>query len=326
MEGSPAKRPYRGRFADDPFDRALAELAFKQHGVVGLWQLVELGLTTSAVRGRVSRGRLHAVHRSVYAVGHSRLTREGRFMAAVLACGAEAVLSHRPAAAMRSLGLTLRAWVDVTAPGSRRNRRGIRVHGAGSLAAVDRTVIDGIPVTSLARTLLDVCEDATRREVERAIDRAEARRLLDMAAIDDVLARADGRRGAAVLRSVLAQHRAGSTSTRSELEEAFLRICRAAGLMPDAVNAWIPYPDGGGAEGDFLWRRERLIVEVDGRDVHTTRRAFEHDRRRDQQLATLGYRVIRFTWRQIMFEPEYVAATLRALLSAARAARRPAPA
>jgi uncharacterized protein DUF559 len=106
----------------------------------------------------------------------------------------------------------------------------------------------------------------------------------------------------------------GSTLTRNDLEEAFLRICRDAGLPPDRVNAWIPYPDGGGAEADFLWRRQGLIVEVDGRDVHTTRSAFESDRRRDQRLMALGHRVVRFTWRQVVHHPDQVTTTLCALL------------
>lgn len=316
MEGSCGKPAYEAHKPQDPpRDVAISALARCQHGVVALWQLEELGLTANAVGKRVAAGRLHRIHRGVYAVGHSGLTRHGRFMAAALACGPEAVLSHRPAAALRNLGLKVGAQVDVTARGSRgRERRGIRVHGAATLIARDVTVVDGIPCTTLARTLLDVAEDATRREVERACDRAEAQRLLDMAAVEDVLSRASGRRGAAVLRSVLAEHCAGSTLTRSELEERFLAICREAGWPPDAVNAWISYPGGGGAEADFLWRAQRLIVEVDGRDVHTTRRAFESDRRRDQQLLLLGWRVVRFTWRQVMFEPAYVVATLRALL------------
>ena len=135
-----------------------------------------------------------------------------------------------------------------------------------------------------------------------------------MRAIDDVLARANGRRGAKLLRAVLAEHRAGSTLTRSELEEAFLAICRAVGLAPDAVNLWIAFPDGGGAEADFLWHAQRLIVEVDGRSVHATRRAFQSDRRRDQRLMLLGWRVVRFTWQQVTYEPAYVARTLRGLL------------
>ena len=127
--------------------------------------------------------------------------------------------------------------------------------------------------------------------------------------------RANGRRGAKLLRAVLAEHVVGSTLTRNDLEEAFLAICRAVERPPDAANVWIAFPDGGGAEADFLWRAHDLIVEVDGRDLHT-RRAFHADRRRDARLMLLGWRVVRFTWRQVMFEPAYVAATLRGLLDA----------
>lgn len=196
------------------------------------------------------------------------------------------------------------------------------MHSGCTLAPRDVTVIDSIPCMTFARTLLDVAADATRRELERAIDRAEQRRVLDATIIDDVLARANGRHGTRLLRSVLDEHRAGSTFTRSELEERFLALCRRAALPPDGVNVWIPFPapDGGGAEADFVWRTQRLIVEVDGRDVHATRRAFETDRRRDQRLMLLGWRVVRFTWRQVMLEPEYVERTLRHLLASAAGA------
>lgn len=313
MDGSFGTRPNGGRNAQDPLDQRLSELARRQHGVVALAQITGLGLSPSAVRSRVAVGRLHAVWRAVYSQGHpSLLTRNGRFMAAVLACGPHAVLSQRSAAALYGLRLRTRAWIDVSAPHSR-SRPGIRVHSAATLARRDVTLVDTIPATSLARTLLDVSEDASCREVERACDEAELRRLLDMTAIDDVLTRAIGRRGAALLAGVLARHRVGSTLTRNDLEERFLQICRELGCPPDAVNRWIATPDGSGAEADFVWPARRLIVEVDGRDPHTTRRAFEHDRHRDQQLALLGYRVIRFTWRQVTQDPAYVAATLTAL-------------
>jgi predicted transcriptional regulator of viral defense system len=287
-----------------------------QHAVISLAELKDLGLSASGVDKRVAAGRLHRVHQGVYSViDPILLTRKGRFMAAVRACGDGAALSHRCGAVLHELRLSVRALIDVTAPGSRgRDRDGIRVHSAATLLPHDTIVIDNIPATTLARTLLDVAEDATRRELERAIDAAEQQRTLDMTAIDDVLSRADGRRGKTILTSVLREHKLGCTLTRNELEEAFLQICRTAGTPPDQVNAWIPFPDGGGAEADFLWRAQRLIIEVDGRDVHTTRSAFESDRRRDQRLATLGYRVIRFTWRQVMLAPHEVAGTLRALL------------
>ena len=317
VEGPSRKHACEARNCEDPHrEREISALAASQHAVIALAQLKRLGLTTSATTRRAAVGRLHRMHQGVYSViDPVLLTRRGRFMAAVLACGDDAVLSHRCAAVLHNLGLRTRATIDVSAPRSRGARRpGIRAHTAATLTPEDTTTIDNIPVTTLARTLLDVAEDATRREVERAIDRAEQQRLLDMALIDDVLGRAHGRRGATLLQSVLQEHRLGSTLTRNDLEEAFLTICRHAGLPPDHANAWIPFPQGSGAEADFLWDARRLIVEVDGRDVHTTRRAFESDRRRDQRLATLGYRVVRFTWRQVVFAPHEVGATLGALL------------
>jgi hypothetical protein len=214
-----------------------------------------------------------------------------------------------------SLGLGVRRRIDVTAPGSRGRRRdGIRVHSAATLTPADVTVIDNIPCTTLARTLLDLAEVAGRRELERALDRAEQQRLLDMRSLEDVLTRGNGRRGTPLLRAVLSEHTAGSTLTRSDLEEAFLAIARAAGHPPDATNVWIAFPEGSGAEADFVYRERSLIVEVDGRDPHTTRKAFKRDRYRDQRLMLLGWRVVRFTWQQVMYEPAYVAHTLRGLL------------
>ncbi len=309
-------RPYVGRNVGDPLDRRIADRASAQHGAIAVHQIVEFGLSASAVRSRVSRGRLHVVYPSVVAVVPLNLmTRKGLVMAATLACEPGTAASHRSSSMLFELGLARRSWIDVTTPGGiGYRRRGIRVHDGLTLTERDLTIVDAIPCTTLARTLLDVAEDATRREVERTVDRAEQLRLLDVTAIDDVLARANGRRGAALLRTILDEHRAASTLTRNDLEEAFLRIARDAGTPPDAVNAWIPYPAGGGAEADFLWRAQRLIVEVDGREVHTTRRAFESDRRRDQRLMLLGWRVVRFTWRQVMFAPAEVANTLRGLL------------
>jgi predicted transcriptional regulator of viral defense system len=297
----------------------IAELAEAQHAVVALSQLVSLGLGARAVSHRVQRGMLHRVHRGVYAVGHPLLTREGRWMAAILACGPHAVLSHRSAASLWGLRPNARTAIDVTVPSrAGRTRDGIDVHRGSGIDANDVAGVEGIPTTSVARTLLDLAEVVNARTLERAIDQAEVRRLLDMRAIDDVLARGGGgRRGAAALRGVLAELRLGTTLTRSELEERLLAICREAALPRPDVNAWIPYPGGGGAEADFLWREQQLVVEVDGRDVHTTRRAFEHDRRRDQRLMLAGWRVVRFTWRQVLFEPAYVAATLRSLLARA---------
>ena len=316
MEGSSRNRLYARQNREDPLDRRICEIAERQHGAIAARQIAPLGLSPSALRDRVAGGRLHRVHAGVVAlVPPAMLTPKGRIMSATLACSTGTTASHRAATALYELRLAMRRWVDVTTPGSiGRRRPGIRVHSGATLTPADVTVIDNIPCTSLARTLLDIAEDATRREMERALDVAEQQRLLDMRALDDVLSRAIGRRGAKLLRAVVDEHFVGSTLTRSTLEEAFLAICRAAALPPDAVNVWIPFPDGGGAEADFLYREQRLIVEVDGRDVHTTRRAFHSDRRRDQRLMLLGWRIVRFTWQQVMYEPTYVAATLRGLL------------
>jgi hypothetical protein len=274
----PETDAHRPKQAQPPLERAIAELASAQHAVGHAIAARGLGPRRARRLHRVQRGMLHRIHRGVYAVGHPLLTREGRWMAAVRACGRDAVLSHRSAASTNARGA-----IDVTVP-SRAGcaRDGIDVHRGAALDANDITSVSAIPCTSVARALLDLAEVVSARGVERAIEQAEILRLFDMRAIDDdVLARADGRRGAAVLRAVLATIRLGTTLTRGELEERFLAICRQAALPRPEINAWVPYPDGGGAEADFLWREQRLIVEVDGRDVHTTRHALEHDRRRE---------------------------------------------
>jgi Protein of unknown function (DUF559)/Transcriptional regulator, AbiEi antitoxin len=300
---------------EPPLDVLIARLAERQHGVVSLPQLQCLGLSARAVRDRVAAGRLTRIHRGVYAVGHGRLTQRGRWMATVLAYGPEAVLSHRSAAALHGIRPNNRRKVDVTVPSpSARARPGIDVHRSTTLQAADITTIDGIPCTSLARTLLDLAEVVDRRSVERAVGEAEVRRIFDLRAVEDVLSRAIGRRGAPVLQSVLADY-VGPTLTDEELEERFLTLCRAAGLPTPEVNAWITLDDGIAYKADFLWREQRLIVETDGRDVHTTRKAFEHDRERDQRLTLAGFTVVRFTWRQIKREPGRVADAVKRLLA-----------
>ncbi|HZA89075.1 MAG TPA: DUF559 domain-containing protein [Solirubrobacterales bacterium] len=153
-----------------------------------------------------------------------------------------------------------------------------------------------------------------RRALERAYEQAEVLGILNLVAVQDVLARSLGRHGATVLRAIVSDLDAGPSLTRSELEERFLAVCDAAGIPRPRVNAWIPL-DGGGVEVDFLWPAQRLAVETDGHRVHGTRQAFERDRRRDRRLLLAGWRVARFTWRQLVRDPEEVAATIRALLA-----------
>jgi len=295
----------------------IAEIALRRHGVIARRQLRDLGLSPQAIQRRVVAGRLHPVHRGVYAVGHALLSDKGRWMAAVLACGPGAVLSYRNAAALWELRLSSREAIDITSVGRRgRTLEGVDAHRGDTLRAIDVTAVDEIPCTSVARTLLDLAEVIPRRDLERACDQAEVRRLFDLRALDDVLARANGRRGAPILRAILSELRFGTTITRSELEERFLDLCIAAALPHPQVNSWLALPGGTGLRPDFLWPEHRLVVETDGRTFHDTSRRFEHDRRRDQLLTLAGWRVMRFTWRQVFDEREHVAAMLRALLEA----------
>jgi very-short-patch-repair endonuclease len=314
MEGRGGKREQRSRLPPRAsLEGSIAERAFAQHGVVALEDLLDLGLSAAAVRKRCAAGRLHRVHAGVFAVGHARLTREGRFMAAVLASGPDSALSHRSCAAHRGMRHDSRSVTDVTSPRRRgRERAGIDAHTSTTLLPRDIETVDGIPCTSVARTLLDLGAVLPRRVVERAFNQADVLRVLDMRQIDDVLSRAGGHRGAAVLRAVIGDY-AAPTPTRNDLEEAFLAICRAAGLPEPKVNVWIAL-EPTGYEADFLWPAQRLIAETDGRDPHTTRLAFEHDRIRDQRLMLAGYRVVRFPRRQVLEDPASVAATMGALL------------
>ncbi|MGB7589584.1 MAG: type IV toxin-antitoxin system AbiEi family antitoxin domain-containing protein [Solirubrobacterales bacterium] len=290
-------------------------MAERQHGVVSLDQMHAAGLTSTAVRQRARAGRLHRVHQGVYAVGHPLLSAEGRWMAAVLACGPGAVLSHRSAAALWGLRHTSRSLVDVTAPHRRgRAPEGIAAHRDGSLRAPDRTVVRGIPCTSLARTLLDLAGVVDVRELRSLITEAEVLHLFDLTALQEVMDRNRGRRGIARLRLVISEFDPRVELTRQELERRFLALCDRAGLPTPEINAPLEL-DGGNLIPDFLWREAGLIVETDGRQFHDTASAFERDRLRDQRLTLAGWRVIRCTWRQVVGEPAELARTVRTLLT-----------
>jgi very-short-patch-repair endonuclease len=264
----------------------LAELATDQGGVVSRAQALALGLSPRAIGRRLAAGRLHVVHPSVYAVGHGAMTPRGWLMAAVLAGGDGAVASHRSAAWWHGLVEKPPARHDVTIRGSRRSPR-IRFH-RNRLSDDLRTACDGVPVTTAARALLDLADTATERTIERALDRAEVRRLLHLPDLLELVAAANGRRGVGRLRRVLATHAAGSTLTRSELEERMLAQTRTAGLPMPRVNTIVA-----GFEVDLYWPGHRLAVEIDG-GFHDAPVAFVDDRRRDAALQIAGIRVVRF--------------------------------
>jgi len=292
-------------------------LAVRQHAVLGLDQLRGLGLTANAARKRARRLELHRIHPGVYSlVPPQLLTRNGHWMAAVLACGPGAVLSHRSAAALHDIRRTERANIDITVPGrSGRRHRGIDVHRSTTLSAADVTVVDGIPCTTAARTLFDLAEVVNRRAVERAYDQAEIVGVFDLRGLEDQIARNLTRPAARMVRSVLEQHYLGSTPTWSELEEAFLALSRRLGLPDPRVNCWIDLGDGGPMIcGDFVWHAQRVIVETDGGRTHGTHQARERDPRRDQRAIVAGWKPIRTTWRQVIRRPRELEPTLLALV------------
>jgi very-short-patch-repair endonuclease len=292
-------------------------LAERQHGIVTRRQLLAVGLGSRAIEERLARGLLHRVHRGVYAVGHRVPLPLGREMAAMLACGERAAVSHRSAAVLWELLAPQRGPIHVTVPTQRRSRAAIRAHHS-PLPSTDVTRRHGIRITTPARTLADLAASADERELERAVAEALRRRLVSERALRAEARR--GRPGASALRAVLD---AGPAFTRSEAERRMLALIRAAGLPRPEANARV-----GRYEVDLLWPAERLIVEVDGYAFHGGRRSFELDRARDRALTTAGYRVLRFTWRAIEGEKEAVVASVAAALAArgATAGEMPTPA
>jgi hypothetical protein len=302
---------YRSRRATVS-DRDVAELARRQHGVVSRQQLLAIGLGRRAIEERLARGRLHPIHRGVYAVGHLALTTEGRWMAAVLACGPGAVLSHRTAGQLWGLVPRSGAAPEVTRPRKFSGRPGIRAHHA-RLAADEVEIVAGIPVTSVHRTIFDLAGMQSRRRVERAMREAEVRGLTDRLSIPDLLERHPRARGNATIRELMAA-KDPSGVTRSDFEERFVAFLDDHGFPRPALNAPLAMR-GRFFEIDYLWRDQRLAVELDGRAAHGTAKAFESDRERDRILQAEGWRTARITWRQLRDAPRAVAADLRRLLA-----------
>ena len=234
-------------------------------------------------------------------------------MAAVLASGPCAVLSHRSAASLWRIRATTRSLIEVTA--SRQcSRPGIQTH-RGSVPADEMTVLRGIPVTTVPRTLLDLAAMLPRRQVERAVNEAEVLQLFDALSLADLVARHPRRRGVASIGALLAARSHGSGMTRSELEERFLVLLDQAGLPSPDVNRSV-HVSGRWIEGDCVWLPQRVIAELDGHAFHATAAAFERDRSRDRVLQAAGWRVVRITWRQLHDDSAALVADLRGLLAA----------
>jgi hypothetical protein len=304
--------PTAAEGASAPFERALAALAHDQYGVVSRAQLRDLGLGDSGVTARVRRGGLVPVHRGVFAVGHSMLVVRGVWMAAVLAGGPRAVLSHDAAASLWELRGSGATTVDITIPGTggRRRRARLRIHRARCL---DRqvTIRERIPVTTPARTILDLAATLNRRALERVLDQAEVLRLADVPALVAAARVTTGHPGARQLLDALDGHAPGTTLTRSDLEERFLALCRAAGLPRPLCNHPVVGP-----KVDFVFPDQRLLVETDSWRWHRSRAQFESDRRRDAVHAAAGWRTLRLTHDRIAHHPREVAEIVGAVLAA----------
>lgn len=280
-------------------EEIIARFACQQHGIVTRKQLLRAGISRRQLEWRVKAKRLRPLYRGVYVAG-PLIAPLARDMAAVLACGEGAVLSHVSAARLWALlpRQVSNRPVDVTIPGRDRGRRpGIRAHRVARLDAQDVAAVDGIALTAPPRTIIDIGSVVGARALEQAVARAERERLLRMSELKALLDRQPGRPGARAVRALLDGH-ARPALTRSEAEERLLELIRKHHLPAPEVNVLV-----GGHEVDFLWRSERILVEVDGFAFHSSRASFESDRRRDGELAALGFHVIRVTWRQVVEEP-----------------------
>jgi len=293
-------------------DHEIARLANGQGGVASRAQLIDLGLPAKSIDRRVGDGRLHVIHRGVYGVGHRAIGVAGRRWAAVLALGDRAVLSHGSAADAWDLRSTASGLIHVSVTGrtGRARRAGIRVHRPEVLRGDETATLERLPLTTPARTLLDLAAGGLRgRPLEAALDRAALLRLLDFAELHRLLACYPHRPGSPSLQATLSRYVVGSAETRSVLEELVLELCDRHGLPRPEVSCSIE-----GRLRDFHWPGSRLVVEADSYAWHRSPSALNDDRERDVELVLAGYRTLRFTWEQVTRRPGYVRRALRAAL------------
>jgi very-short-patch-repair endonuclease len=309
-----------GKRCARPTDAAIAELAGRQYGVVSRSQLRELGLGDDEIDYRLAVRRLIALHRGVFAVGHDRVPREGRWLAGVLACGPGAVLSHRSAAALWEL-LTYEGKVEIAARAYRRKRDGLVTRRA-AIQPDERTLYRAVPTTTVARTLLDVGAVASAEKVRKAVEQAEVLGLFDLGEVQLLVDRYPRRPGTAALREAVRVIADSAGRTRQELEERFRSLVLSANLPAPVYNATLEL----GAltiEADAYWRDHGLVVELDSRAYHGTSAAFDRDRMRDQHALAAGLRVMRITWNHLTRQERATVRNLRKALAQPRAQRLP---
>jgi hypothetical protein len=298
-----------------PPDARVASYAGQQHGRIAVWQLRLCGLDDSAVARRVRSGRLHRIHRGVYAVGHAAETLEGTFMAAVLACGPGSVLSHFSAAGHHGLAPWQAGRLpEVTVRDSHtRQLERIVVHRSRTLDRVDVWSRDGIEVTSPARTALDVAATTRTPDLRRMVRQGYVDKLLNIRVLLDLLSRAGKHPGAPALRAIVTE---GHVPTRSVFEDLLLDLIATAGIDSPDVNPTL-YLDGRPIEPDFLWRHLRLVIEADSRTWHDDPLTRQNDAEKQAILEAHGYRVLRITWEQAVQHPQQTIARIRQAIAAA---------
>jgi hypothetical protein len=292
--------------------QAIAVTAERQYGVISSEQLRDLGLDKFWVRRRVVAGLLHPVHRGVYVVGRPDLSLRGRYLAAVLACGPGAVLSYRAAAHLWGLRPNAAGRVEVTIGRNQSGPAGTQTYRTRALAPQEVTVRDRIPVTSVARTLLDLAAVLRPADLDVVIDRAERSGLFDLNAVVDVLGRARGKKGAPVLRRAVAAYR--PSTQKSELERGFTQLLKPASDIPSPSFNALTEGETGTHEVDALWENHKLAVQLDGFAFHRTRRDREKDALSDADLELAGYRVMRLTWDDVTVNGERTLRRLRLAL------------
>lgn len=291
----------------------------RQHGVVSIRQLTgPLGYSRPAVSRAVKSGRLHPLYRGVYAVGHARISVHGKCLAAVLACGRSALLSHYSAGWLWDIAKINPEPFHIITSVWRTPRPPLRLHQSLALADEDRALVEGIPVTALPRTLLDLAATVRFDWLERIVERSEERGLFDLRPVEDLLSRTVGHHGHARLRRAIALYQPTSF-TRSGLERRFLELWLEAGLPQPRMN----YVEEG-FELDAYWPEFRFAVELEVFETHGTRAAFERDRKRQEDLLLAGIGMTRVTGPRLEREPEEVIARVARLLRQ-RGANAPEP-
>jgi Protein of unknown function (DUF559)/Transcriptional regulator, AbiEi antitoxin len=283
---------------------ALDALVVRQQGVVSRRQLREVGLSDTMIARWLRTGRLHRLHRRVFAVGHTAVSLDGRLFAALLYTGSDAALSHTTAAWIWSLIDSEPTRVHLITPGRRSSLPDVRIHHSRWVEAVEHR---GFRLTPVARTLLDLASLVSGRQLQRALAEADYRRVLDPVELESVLGK--GRIGSRALRAAWDAHLPQLAKTLSVLEERFLDLCQQAGIATPEVNGQV-----GRIRVDALWREHRLAVELDGAAAHASWAQIKRDRQREIALRAKGFQVVRYTWDQVSGRSDEVAADLRRLL------------